>query len=257
MFPVPLLLEAAPRLIGYYRLLYGFSQKDFYGSKFGVSRFKSMEAKGVLTAANSDHLADLCNAMIESGGALIDGIGAGQISKTLLDDLTLLTLGPQLRGGANVRKGSNAIIVVFEEIAHIVNKDIKSSVPNRIEIENAAGRYVAIEFAPDPDIIIREKMGESSFRNIVAIEVKGGTDYSNIHNRIGEAEKSHQKARGAGYVECWTVINVENLDMDKAHGESPSTDQFFNISRIVERSGPEYADFRNRIVSLTSIRDDG
>jgi hypothetical protein len=32
----------------------------------------------------------------------------------------------------------------------------------------------------------------------VAVEIKGGKDYSNIHNRIGEAEKSHQKAKKEG-----------------------------------------------------------
>jgi hypothetical protein len=39
-------------------------------------------------------------------------------------------------------------------------------------------------------------------RSLAAIEIKGGRDYSNIHNRIGEAEKSHQKAEKQGYVEC-------------------------------------------------------
>jgi hypothetical protein len=29
-FPVPYLIKANPHLLGYYRLLYGFSQKDFY-----------------------------------------------------------------------------------------------------------------------------------------------------------------------------------------------------------------------------------
>ncbi len=72
-----------------------------------------------------------------------------------------------------------------------------------------------------PDIIIREEMSKGTFRNIIAIEVKGGTDYSNIHNRIGEAEKSHQKARNSGFVECWTVVNVDRLDFTVAKSESP------------------------------------
>jgi XcyI restriction endonuclease len=39
VFPVPLILETNPRLLGYYRLLYGFSQKEFYTAATGVARF--------------------------------------------------------------------------------------------------------------------------------------------------------------------------------------------------------------------------
>src|SRR5438046_1161871 len=42
LFAVPCLLKANPMLLGYYRLLLGFSQKAFYVSKHGLSRFKSM-----------------------------------------------------------------------------------------------------------------------------------------------------------------------------------------------------------------------
>jgi hypothetical protein len=48
LFAVPSLLEKNPYLIGYYRLLMGYSQKEFYGSDkgFGVGHFKGMEEKG-------------------------------------------------------------------------------------------------------------------------------------------------------------------------------------------------------------------
>lgn len=48
VFPVPSLLVANPKLIGYYRLLLGYSQKEFF-NKGGLGRFKSMEEKGRLT----------------------------------------------------------------------------------------------------------------------------------------------------------------------------------------------------------------
>jgi hypothetical protein len=35
------------------------------------------------------------------------------------------------------------------------------------------------------------------------------TDFSNIHNRIGEAEKSHQKARQTGYTEVATGAEMK------------------------------------------------
>lgn len=110
-----------------------------------------------------------------------------------------------------------------------------------------------IEFAPDPDIIIREEMRPGQFRQLIAIEVKAGSDFSNIHNRIGEAEKSHQKAKAVGFVECWTVVNVDKIDIATAHRESPSTNRFYRISDMVAAEGDDYIDFRDRVISLTGI----
>jgi hypothetical protein len=254
VFPVPIVLRANPRLLCYYRLLYGYSQKEFYSGVTGLARFKGMEESGEIRphiAAELDALAvELCGA----GALLLAGLGVDKVSPTFLDDLTLLTLGPQLRGGANVRKGAAGIRTVFNAINEIVATSVVAETETRIEIRNATGRTVMIQCAPDPDIIIREEMRPGSFRKIIAIEVKAGTDFSNIHNRIGEAEKSHQKARANGYTECWTVVNVANIDMDVARRESPSTDRFYRISDMIVAAGPAYQDFRDRIVSLTGIR---
>jgi len=121
-------------------------------------------------------------------------------------------------------------------------------------LTNAAGRKVFIEFASDPDIVIREEIGRNNYRNIVAIEVKGGSDFSNIHNRIGEAEKSHQKAKQADYVEFWTVVNVDRIDIEMAKKESPSTNRFFVLSQLVFQTGNEYQNFKERVISLTGIK---
>lgn len=96
-------------------------------------------------------------------------------------------------------------------------------------------------------------MRSDTYSQKIAIEVKGGKDFSNVHNRIGEAEKSHQKARGAGYVECWTVVNVDNIDIEMAKRESPSTNRFYKISDLIAGTGNDYIDFRDRVVSLTGI----
>ena len=256
VFPVPCMLDTNPFLLGYYRLLLGFSQKEFYTTKFGVSGFKSMESKGILTEKNKNRLSELCKGMIRSACALLDGIGIDRISREFLDDLTLLTVGPQLRGGANVKKGVAGIANVFEAIHDIVKHGAAESTQNKIQIVNAAGRKVYIEFASDPDIVIYEKMDTTSVRKLIAVEVKGGTDFSNIHNRVGEAEKSHQKAKAAGYVECWTVVNVDRMDMEMAKKESPSTNRFYRISALKSGKGEEYEDFKNRIISLTGIKND-
>jgi len=212
-----------------------------------------MEKRGVISPSNELDLTALCEAMIPVGSALLTGIGTTRVSRELLDDLTLLTLGPQLRDGENVKEGVAGNAKVFDAIYDIVQHAVTNAIPNRIEIKNAADRTVLIEFASDPDIIIREEMGTGAYRKLIAIEIKGGEDFSNIHNRIGEAEKSHQKARAAGYVECWTVVNVDRIDLGMAQRESPTTNRFYRISALTAREGDEYIDFKDRVISLCSI----
>lgn len=63
--------------------------------------FKAMEDRGRLSASQKSALPELCRALTESAHALVDGIGMDRLSRELSDDLALLTIGPQLRGGAN------------------------------------------------------------------------------------------------------------------------------------------------------------
>ena len=126
--------------------------------------------------------------------------------------------------------------------------------PGRVRDILRIDRPLAERGAADPDLVIRERMAEGRFRNVVAIEIKGGTDYSNVHNRIGEAEKSHRKARAAGYTECWTVINVPGLDPTLARKESPTTDRIYTLDGLADAASEEYQDFRNRMAALTGIR---
>jgi hypothetical protein len=146
-----------------------------------------------------------------------------------------------------------AIAAVFGVIHEIVGAAIVASDQSRIELRNAARRTVLIEFSSDPDIILRERLLSGAYRHIVAIEVKGGKDFSNVHNRIGEAEKSHQKARSEGYTECWTVVNVDRFDLGMAQRESPSTDRFYRLSDLLAGNGADFEDFRDRILALTGI----
>jgi len=169
-------------------------------------------------------------------------------------ELTLLTLGPQLRGGALNRLGSRATRRVFDLISSLAAPAIIASSQRSIEMQNAAGRTVRVEFASDPDICIREELPSGKLRNLVAIEIKGGRDYSNVHNCIGEAEKSHQKARKDGYVECWTIVGVRDLDLSLARRESPTTDRFYHLERIVDESSGEFEDFRENLLSRVGLR---
>lgn len=251
VFPVPIVLKENPRLLSYYRLLLGHSQKAFYDGRAGTTSYKCMETSGLLPKKAS--LDELCKELVRGLCLLIQGIEVSTISRGLLDDLTLLTLGPQLRGGANVKKGIISIQAVFNLIKKIVQPAIKQASESELVLKNAAGRQVLIQFASDPDIVIREALDKSQYRNIIAIEVKGGTDFSNIHNRLGEAEKSHIKAKQKGYVECWTIVNVHRINSELSKRESPSTNQFFSLSEIVQEQTEAFIDFKSRIISLTGL----
>ncbi len=177
--PVPSLLIKRPNLLGYYRLLYGISQKEF-SKKY--SRFKSYEE--------------------------------------------------------NIRK------LVYDYII--------SSSNSSITIKNSLGRNIEIQFASDPDIVIIESL-KSGENKIVSIEIKGGTDYSNAHNRLGEAEKSHQKAKQEGYNEFWTIVRVD-IDLKLAKKESPTTTKFFNLDSIENEESAEAKKFAEMISSKPSIK---
>ncbi|MCK9751721.1 XcyI family restriction endonuclease [Pseudomonas syringae] len=253
VFAVPAILHANPHLLGYYRLLLGYSQKEFYGSEFGVASMKCMEVNGRLNPRSVVKMEELCVALCKAASHLVGNLKAKDLSIGLLDDLTLLTVGPQMRGGVNNKLGQQGIVDVFDVIEEILRPAIINATRGAIEIKNMSGRDVWVEFAADPDIVIREVMPDKSSRKILAIEVKSGTDVSNIHNRIGEAEKSHQKAKKDGYRECWTVVNVSKLDIDKAKLESPTTNIFYALKALQLRRGAVYEDFKQNIIAMVGI----
>ena len=69
LYAVPCVLRAKPMLLGYYRLLCGFSQKEFY-SKGPFGRFRAMEEIGRLSRHADAALAALCHSLDESAYTL-------------------------------------------------------------------------------------------------------------------------------------------------------------------------------------------
>lgn len=253
VFPVPTVLGACPSLLTYYRLLTGHSQKAFYVKDTGMIPFKAMESTSPIPPKIIEQLPGLCRAFSDPMAYLIRELPERSLTRELLHDLSLLSLGPQLRGGINNDIGKLAIQSVFSVIASILESETTLATTSSIQLNNAAGRQVLIAFAPDPDIVIQEVMGDGNPRMVLAIEIKGGTDRSNIHNRLGEAEKSHQKARAGGFRECWTIINVEGLDKQLAKTESPTTDRFYSLADLTSEEGALFEDFKHRIRSLIGI----
>jgi hypothetical protein len=111
---------------------------------------------------------------------------------------------------------------------------------------------VILRLGSDPDIRIEEDFA-GDLRPKVAIEIKGGTDRSNAHNRAGEAEKSHQKAKKKGFRDFWTIIATKGLDMDKLRAESPTTNSWFDVAQVLGRTGPDWDDFYSRMADVVGI----
>ena len=221
IFPTPVLLETQPTLVGYYRLVLGMSQKTFYRKGTGMAPFKSMEVSGVLRDRQKSLLPDFCEKMTQALAEFIRQLSPS-VTPRDVNELPLLTLGGQFQGAANVIIGQQAVVDVFLAVKEIVKGYVTERSDKTIVVMNAADRKVVVALAQDPDVRIQEDFG-GQFRNKVAIEVKGGTDFSNVHNRAGEAEKSQQKAKADGFRDFWTIIMMQGVDQNKLREESPTT----------------------------------
>jgi hypothetical protein len=252
VFPVPALLELKPTLVGYYRLLLGVPQKTFYKGNAGMGQFKNMETRGLLKPGNRPDLEGYCSAMAHSLAELVRRM-APPISNRDVLELPLLTLGSQLQGGNNNAIGKRATVDVFLSVSELAKDHITSQSERRIAIQNAAGRRVVIALASDPDIRIQEDFKEGQLRNLVAIEIKGGSDVSNAHNRAGEAEKSHQKAKKEGFRDYWTIISKAGLNIEKLKSESPTTNDWFDVAQVLAREGEDWTLFKSRFAGAAGI----
>jgi len=140
---------------------------------------------------------------------------------------------------------------VFELVRDLLSSHIESSTKTVITVKNASGRIVQIAFASDPDITIIETLPSGAIPS-VSIEIKGGADISNVHNRIGEAEKSHQKAKAAGFPSCWTILKARITDAAARRG-SPTTNVFFNLDQILKPGTAQHLQFRDLLYHTIGV----
>jgi hypothetical protein len=250
-FPVPLIIQTSPYLLAYYRLLYGLSKKDFYHKNY-FYKFAALEKNGRIPNETVKLIPALCRSLISTGHILLEAIGT--VSIEIIRNLQIITIGPQLRGGILNKIGQDANKEVFNIIHHIIEPYISSKTDRSIKIMNEAGKEVSIIFSNDPDISIQDIL-PTGINPIVAIEIKGGRDASNIYNRIGEAEKSHESAREKGFNHRWTIVRVA-FDRDKLRRKYPNlrTTQFFNLDSLNDFSSKEYQRFMELFCSLVSIK---
>lgn len=251
VFPLPCLITIQPTLLGYYRLLLGASQKSFYRSDTGLAGFKAMETSNALSPRHRERLLDLCGALAGPLASLVRQMSP-EITLRDVQELPLLTLGAQFQGANNVGIGQQATREVFLAVTEILAPYLTEQEAQRAVISNSAGRQVQIVLKADPDIGIFEEFN-GELRAKVAIEIKGGTDMSNVHNRAGEAEKSHQKAKVRGFRDFWTLILKKNVDQSNLRAESPTTTSWFDIAQVVGKSGSDWSEFQSRIEEVVGI----
>jgi XcyI restriction endonuclease len=251
VFPVPAIIEKKPSLVGYYRLLLGSPQKGFYASSTGMGRFKRMEERNMVDRNQGALISDFCRAMAQPLAELVRQIPA--ISKRDLQELQLLTLGSKFQGANNTMIGKAAMQGIFVAIEAIVGKYVAEKKDKKLVLKNASNRTVVITLSHDPDVSVQELMDDSAPHNKVAIELKGGTDVSNAHNRAGEAEKSHLKAKRKGFKDYWTIISKKGLEMSKLHGESQTTTEWFDVTELLAQKGPEWENFRQKLSLAVGI----
>jgi XcyI restriction endonuclease len=253
-FPVPYLLKRNPLMLGYYRLLFGFSQKAFY-EQGPFSAFKSLEVSGQLGDSLEPVLLAFCESLIGTAALLLGAIDPVHVE--IVHDLQVLTLGPQLRGSRNVDLGQAAVETMVDLLKGLLSAYSPIVERREITFTNDSSIVISIHFGGDPDIGVMAQLGSEN-RKLVAIEIKGGIDVSNIWNRLGEAEKSHRTARGEGYNELWTITSVD-LESTRemlitAEKKSPSTTRFFFLPKIVDPTTQESLLFRQLLGSIIGAK---
>lgn len=260
LFAVPSVILKNPCLAGYYRLVLGLSRKEYEKHPI-LKAFAGLEPELdshdtdlTIPSKSVDHekVRQLCELLNSAACLLLDELD--DLTSEFLHDLTLLTLGAQFRGSYNNTIGRRAAGRVFGVIKEILTPRAKvvTDEPGLLVVQNASGRRVAIRLGSDPDVLVTETVSSDVQRYLLSIEVKGGTDKSNIHNRLGEAEKTHLKCKAKGARECWTIVAVD-IPASEAKAESPTTDRFYNI-QCLENDTSEREDFTKHLVAIVGVR---
>jgi hypothetical protein len=249
VFPVPAIIEYSPPLIGYYRMLLGLSITKDFTLKYGYGAWAKAEQSGVLSARLKPQMEAFCARLIEPLTMLVEAMG--QFDNRDLSDLALLTLGPTLQGRRNTVIGREAALQAFRVLRRLLNEDWIE-----FEVEDTQLRFVLPNGQPyelvagsDPDIRLNQGVGSSS-KPLIAIEIKGGSDFSNAHNRAGEAEKSQIKAQQEGYQHRWTIIQMGGLPRATFETETRTSTAIFEFSQVVGQDGPDWKRFYTMFLEL-------
>ena len=250
IFPTPCIIEVEPPLVGYYRLLLGISKKDFYDDP--IRRiFMPSEERGTFAPRQRENCAALCEQMCAALADLIRAVP--DISLNDLAELSLLTLGDQYSGAWKVLLGQKAEAEVFDAfyqaLRHVPSACKETA--KLITLLDRDGAAIRIRRQPDPDVSIERLMG-TTWTLETAVEIKGGRDRSNAHNRAGEAEKSHAKT-SHGDVRHWTIAMSVGLNADVIAMESGRTDEWFDVEHVRVCTGADWERFRLVLAAAVNV----
>lgn len=179
------------------------------------------------------------------------------IGPAIVNELQVLTLGAQLRGSGNVARGQEATGQFFNLLRTLLKPYTPKTEGRVLTFRNASNLLTQVKGGSDPDFSITQKLA-SETRKLVAIEIKGGTDGSNVWNRLGEAEKSHRSAKHDGFNELWTVLRVDIVSdpklLKKAKEKSPTTTRFFYLNGVLDDTTRESRGFREILCSIIGLK---
>lgn len=241
VFPVPAILQYQPALIGYYRMLLGISQKEFgQVQRLGYGAWIKAENSNALSANQLELLDQFCSALIAPLGQLMQTMG--QFNDRDLSDLSLLTLGSTLQGGRNNVIGANAATGVWQVVRHLLADSITVDTGTYLQFRTQAGATFQVVASGDPDIAFGQQ-DNGRIIPLIAIEIKGGRDASNAHNRAGEAEKSQLAAQRMGYPHRWTIIHMTGVHPEKIRQHTPTSTAVFEASAILQQVGTDWEQF--------------
>lgn len=74
-----------------------------------------------------------------------------------------------------------------------------------------------------------------------------------MHNRAGEAEKSHIKAKRQDFRDYWTLISLVGVSLQKLKSESPTTNSWFDVAQVLAREGNDWNEFSSRFADAAGI----
>jgi len=240
-------------------MLLGVSKKDFsQANKLGYGPWAGAEDRNVISRTLEPYVEDFCRALVKP---LVELVDATKPLKPLddrdLNDLALLTLGPTLQGGRNNLIGRQASVDVFAALYGLVGPWLTLDTPARVQFQTPHGVMYELLVGSDPDISLSQLVmddGHVTTRYlIIAMEIKGGEDVSNAHNRVGEAEKSHLKAKAQGYRDRWTIMVMRGLDRRRLADETPSSTQLFDARAIRQQSGADWDSFRRLFGTIIGV----
>jgi len=248
VFPVPSIIKHNPSLLGYYRMLLGFSQKDF--GQGGYATWLTAEKNGKLSKDNLQNLTSHCEQLIKPLAELV--MAMDNFKDRDLNDLALLTLGPTLQGARNDEKGMKAEREIFATFRQLVEPWITFEKGPLIRFKTPQGNTFELIHGSDPDVRLQAGTGQNS-SPILATEIQGGSDHSNAYNRAGEAEKSHVTAKAIGYANRWTIIKIAHLSRKTVVSKTPSSTEVFEFDEISQRSGTDWIELQQKFLQIIGM----